>query len=225
MENKKKVLIVDDHPLFRDGLKSILITNSAFEIIGEAGSGKEALRLARAFKPDLVLLDLSLPDKNGIEITRELKALFPEIRILIISMHVKIEHITESFRAGALGYVIKESAGERLIQGLETVARGEYFLDISLSRNVVERILGFPTGEAKIIDQKYASLTSREEQVLRLLAEGQTVKEIATKLFISPKTVENHRANIMEKLDFHSTLELVRYAVKIGLIDPELWKG
>ena len=122
------------------------------------------------------------------------------------------------------GYVVKDSVTERLIEGLETIARGEYFLDSSLSGRVVERILGFPTKEAKMIDQKYASLSSREEQVLRLLAEGRSTKEIAEKLFISPKTVENHRTNIMEKLDLHNTLELIRYAVKIGLIDPDLWK-
>ena len=169
-------------------------------------------------------MDISLPDKSGIEITRELKDLFPEILIMIVSMHAKIDFITSAFRAGALGYVIKESAAERLVQGLETVARGDYFLDSSLSHKVVEKILEFPTQEAKITDGKYASLTPREEQVLRLLAEGHSAKEVGEKLFISPKTVENHRASIMDKLDLHSTLDLIRYAVRLGLIDPDLWK-
>jgi len=224
MGDKKKILLVDDHPLFRAGLKSLLVDNHSFQIIGEAGDGQEAIRLTKTLKPDLVLMDISLPDKSGIEITRELKNLFPEILIMIVSMHAKIDFITEAFRAGALGYVIKESAAERLVQGLETVARGEYFLDSSLSHKVVEKILGFPTQEAKITDEKYAGLTPREEQVLRLLAEGHSAREVGEKLFISPKTVENHRASIMDKLDLHSTLELIRYAVRLGLIDPDLWK-
>jgi DNA-binding NarL/FixJ family response regulator len=224
MADRKKILIVDDHPFFRAGLKSFLMTDPSFEVIGEAGDGKGALRLAKAFKPDLVLLDISLPDKNGIEVTRDLKALFPDIGIMIVSMHSRIDYITEALKAGALGYVVKDSASERLVEGLETIARGDYFLDSSLSSKVVERLLGSPTKEAKIINQKYANLSSREEQVLRLLAEGHSTKDIAGKLFISPKTVENHRANIMEKLDLHSTLDLIRYAVKIGLIDPDLWK-
>jgi DNA-binding NarL/FixJ family response regulator len=224
MADKKKILLVDDHPLFRAGIKSLLEENHSFQIIGEAGDGQEAIRLTKNLKPDLVLLDISLPDKSGIEITRELKGLFPEILIMIVSMHAKIDYITDAFRAGALGYVIKESAAERLVQGLETVARGDYFLDSSLSHKVVEKILGFPTKEAKITDEKYAGLTPREEQVLRLLAEGHSAKEIGEKLFISPKTVENHRASIMDKLDLHSTLDLIRYAVRLGLIDPDHWK-
>ena len=224
MADKKRILLVDDHPLFRAGLKALLVDNPSFEIIGEAGDGKEAIRLTKTLKPDLLLLDISLPDKSGIEITREIKDLFPEILIMIVSMHSKIDFITESFRAGALGYVIKESAADRLVQGLETVARGEYFLDSSLSHKVVEKILGLPTKEALITDEKYASLTPREEQVLRLLAEGHSAKEVGGKLFISPKTVENHRASIMDKLDLHSTLELIRYAVRLGLVDPDLWK-
>jgi DNA-binding NarL/FixJ family response regulator len=224
MADKKKILLVDDHPLFRAGLKSLLVDNPSFQVVGEAGDGQEAIRLAKTLKPDLVLLDISLPDKNGIEVTRELKSLFPEILILIVSMHAKIDYIADALRAGALGYVIKESAAERLVQGLEAVARGDYFLDSSLSQEVVGRILGLPTQEAKIIDGRYASLTQREEQILRLLAEGHTAKEIGEKLFISPKTVENHRANIMDKLDLHSTLELIRYAIRVGLIDPELWQ-
>ena len=224
MADKKRILLVDDHPLFRAGLKSLLVDNPSFQVVGEAGDGQEAIRLTKTLKPDLVLLDISLPDKSGIEITRELKDLFPEILIMIVSMHSKIDFITSAFRAGALGYVIKESAAERLVQGLETVARGDYFLDSSLSHKVVKKILEFPTQEAKITDEKYASLTPREEQVLRLLAEGHSAKEVGEKLFISPKTVENHRASIMDKLDLHSTLDLIRYAVRLGLIDPDLWK-
>jgi DNA-binding NarL/FixJ family response regulator len=139
-------------------------------------------------------------------------------------MHAKIDYIAESFRAGATGYVIKESAADRLIQGLEAVSRGEYFLDSALSHKVVEKILGFPSNSARKTDGRYAALTPREEQVLRLLAEGNSPKAIGEKLYISTKTVENHRTNIMEKLDLHSSLDLIRYAIRLGLIDPEHWK-
>jgi DNA-binding NarL/FixJ family response regulator len=222
---RKKVLLIDDHPLFRAGVKSLLETNATFEVVGEAGTAREGLESARKLRPELVILDISLPDQNGLEVARQLRGLFPDIRILIVSMHAKIDYITESFRAGALGYVIKESAADRLVQGLEAVSRGEYFLDSALSHKVVEKILKFPTKEAGMTDEKYGTLTPREEQVLRLLAEGKNPKEIGEKLYISPKTVENHRANIMEKLNLHSTLELIRYAVRLGLVDPDLWKG
>jgi len=223
--NKKTVLIVDDHPLFREGLKSLISRNPRFEVVGEAGNGREGLRMSKRLKPDLVVMDLSLPDKSGIDVTRNIRSLLPETRVMIVSMHSKIDYITEAFQAGATGYVVKESATDRLVQGLEAVSKGEYFLDTSLSHKVVNKLMEFPEKEAKITDARYETLTRREQQVMRLLAEGFSSKEIAEKLFISPKTVENHRTNIMSKLDLHSTMELVRYAVRLGLIDVDLWKG
>jgi len=223
--NKKTVLIVDDHPLFREGLKSLISRNPRFEVVGEAGNGREGLRMSKRLKPDLVVMDLSLPDKSGIDVTRNIRGLLPETRVMIVSMHSKIDYITEAFQAGATGYVVKESATDRLVQGLEAVSKGEYFLDTSLSHKVVNKLMEFPEKEAKITDARYETLTSREQQVMRLLAEGFSSKKIAEKLFISRKTVENHRANIMNKLDLHSTMELVRYAVRLGLIDVDLWKG
>jgi DNA-binding NarL/FixJ family response regulator len=224
MATKKTILIVDDHPLFREGLKSIITRNSRFEVVGEAGTGKQALRLAKQLRPDLVVMDISLPDKSGIDVTSDIRRLLPETRVVIVSMHSKIDHISEAFRAGATGYVVKESAADRLAQGLVAVSRGEYFLDTSLSHKVVEKLMEFPEKDAKITDARYERLTPREQQVMRLLAEGLSTKEIAEKLFISPKTVENHRANLMSKLDLHSTMELVRYAARLGLIDVDLWK-
>ncbi|MCK4486935.1 MAG: response regulator transcription factor [Desulfobacterales bacterium] len=225
MGKKKTVLIVDDHPLFREGLKSLISRNPRFEVVGEAGNGREGLRMSKRLKPDLVVMDLSLPDKSGIDVTRNIRSLLPETRVMIVSMHSKIDYITEAFQAGATGYVVKESATDRLVQGLEAVSKGEYFLDASLSHKVVNKLMEFPEKEAKITDARYETLTPREQQVMRLLAEGFSTKEIAEKLFISRKTVENHRANIMNKLDLHSTMELVRYAVRLGLIDVDLWKG
>ncbi len=224
MEKKRTVLIIDDHPLFREGLKSLIARNPMFEVIGEAGKASEALSRARELVPDLAIVDISLPDRSGIELTRELSATLPRMRVLIVSMHARIDTITEAFRAGAAGYVVKDSASEKVVQGLETVSRGEYFLDSALSHSVVERLVAFPEKEARITDKSYNTLTSREQEIMRLLAEGLSPKEIGARLFISSKTVENHRFSIMSKLDLHSSMELVRYAAKLGLIDVDRWK-
>jgi DNA-binding NarL/FixJ family response regulator len=224
MAQTKGILIIDDHPLFREGLKAIIGRDNRFDVVGEAGNGRDGLEMAKQLKPDLVLVDISLPDKSGIELMREIQAFQSESQVVVVSMHSKIDYITEAFRVGAKGYIIKESATERLLQGLEIVGRGEYFLDCSLSHKVLQKLIESPKEEAKITDVAYGTLTSREQEVLRLLAQGLSTKEISDKLFISPKTAENHRANIMKKLDLHSTFELVRFAARIGLIDIDLWK-
>ena len=224
MSEKKSILIVDDHPLFREGLKTIIERDSRFEVVGEAGNGRAGLQMTKNLKPDIIIVDISLPDQSGIQLTREIRSLLSETRILIVSMHSKIDYIAEAFQAGATGYVVKESASERLLQGLESVAKGDYFLDSSVSHTVVENLMKSPLKEAKITDADYNTLTPREQEIMRFLAEGLSSKKIAKKLFISPKTVENHRANIMNKLDLHNTIELIRYAAKLGLIDVDLWK-
>ncbi|MFC1788521.1 response regulator transcription factor, partial [Thermodesulfobacteriota bacterium] len=133
MVHKKTILIIDDHPLFREGLKAIIERDNRFEVVGEAGNGREGLRLAKELKPDLALVDMSLPDKSGIQLTRELKNASLKTRIMIITMHSKVDYIVKAFRAGATGYVVKESASERLLQGMDTVLKGEYFMDSSVS--------------------------------------------------------------------------------------------
>ncbi|TET84009.1 MAG: response regulator transcription factor [Desulfobacteraceae bacterium] len=225
MRKRKTVLIVDDHPLFREGLKSLLARHSSFEVIGEAGNGNDGLKKAKKLMPDLVVMDISLPDQSGIEVTSKIRSLLPETRVIVLSMHTKIDYITEAFRQGATGYVVKESATEKLMECLEIVSKGEYFVDSSLSHRVVKSLLESDEKERKITDDGYNTLTPREQQVMRLLAEGHSTKQIAEKLFISAKTVENHRSNIMSKLEVHTIMELVRYAARLGLIDVDLWKG
>ena len=224
MNLKKTIVIVDDHPLFREGLKSIISRNPELEIVGETGAGQEALRLAENFKPDMVVMDISLPDSNGIELTRDIKKLSPATRVLIVSVHSKIDYITAAFQAGATGYVVKDAPSAKILRALELVSQGEYFLDGSVSYQVVKKLSDFPEHKAKTTDSFYGSLTIREQEIFRLLAEGLKIKDIADKLYISPKTVENHKTNIMSKLNLHSTLDLVRYAVKLGIIDVENWK-
>ncbi|MBW1727143.1 MAG: response regulator transcription factor [Deltaproteobacteria bacterium] len=218
MAQKKTILIIDDHPLFREGLKAIIGRNHRFEVVG-------GLQKAKELKPDLALVDMSLPDQSGIQLTREIKNALPKTRIMIITMHSKVDYIVKAFQAGATGYVIKESTSERLLQGIDTVLKGEYFMDSSVSHRVVEKLMEFPEKEMKMTDASYDTLTRREQEIMVLLAQGLSNKQIAEKLFISPKTVENHRSNILRKLNIHSTIELVRYAARLGIIDVDLWKG
>ncbi|MGD9106018.1 MAG: response regulator transcription factor [Desulfobacterales bacterium] len=225
MAQKKTILIIDDHPLFREGLKAIIGRDHRFEVVGEAGNGHKGLQIARELKPDLVLVDMSLPDQSGIQLTREIKNASPKTHIMIITMHSKVDYIVKAFQAGAKGYVVKESTSKRLLQGMDAVLKGEYFMDSSVSHMVVEKLMQFPKKEAKITDATYETLTPREQEIMALLAQGLSAKQIAEKLFISPKTVENHRSNILRKLNMHSTLELVRHAARLGIIDVDLWKG
>jgi len=218
-----KIMIVDDHPLFREGLKTIVNRDKKYTVAAEAGNGKEGIQLAKKHLPDIMLVDISMPGKNGIQMIRELKETLPDIRFIIISMHSEADYIVEAFRAGATGYMIKESAASQLIRGLDTVASGELFLDNALSQEVVFKLLQTKSDKDSGRHDPYSTLTAREQEVMRMLAEGLTSKDIAKKLYISPKTVENHRTNLMKKLSLQSTVELIRYAARLGLIDLDTW--
>ncbi len=214
------VLIVDDHALFREGLKVLLDKEKDFHIVGEAGDGAEAIEFLKKNKVDIITLDISLPDKNGIQLIPIIKKLVPETKIMMVSMYSKIEYVTEAFNAGALGYVLKESAAEKLIRGLNTIVKGEQYLDNVLSTKLMQKLTQ-PKEEDNV--GNYNKLTRREQEIMRLLAEGIHVKDIAEKLNITPKTVENHRSNIMHKLSLSTSIDLVKYAARIGIIDIDSW--
>lgn len=222
--NKKSVLIVDDHPLFRDGLKSLVERSANYRIVGETGSGAEAVSLAMKLVPDLMTMDVSLPDMSGIDVVRDVMKAVPSIQILMLSMYPQFDYVAEAFKAGARGYVLKETTSARLIHAFDAICSGEFFVDGQVSQDIVAKLSTGPVKGSVVQDERYGLLTPREQQVLRLVAEGATSREIAAHIKLSPKTVENHRANLMKKLDVHSKMELIRYAARLGLIDLDSWR-
>lgn len=217
--NRCRIMIVDDHTLFREGLKVLVKKIGAYEVVAEAGSCATALEQAQEHKPDVAIVDISLPDGNGIELLPNLHALLPQLAVVMVSMHSKIDFIAESFRAGAGAYVLKDSTADRLAEALEAVRKNEQYLDSAVSPKVLQKLLEFSKRRSMISDSPYALLSKREQQIFRLLAEGIHPANIATQLFISRKTVDNHRANIMSKLSLNSPVELVRYAARLGIVE------
>ncbi|WP_417912378.1 response regulator [Candidatus Electronema sp. TJ] len=218
MNALKKIVVIDDHDTFRASLRQIISKYEGFEIADEAADARQGEAAVRKCKPDVAVIDLSLPDRSGIQLARMLRAAVPETRIVIVSMHCKIDYIISALRAGATGYIIKESVSACLRDALEAVLRDEYYLDAALSQEIAPRLL--ESAELmELADATYGNLTSREQEMLRFFARGDSVKDIADRLCISAKTVTNHRANILSKLDLHSTADLVRYAAKLGLLE------
>lgn len=211
-----RLLLVDDHAVVRSGLRMLLASESDVEIVGEAGSGSEAVTAAASARPDVILMDIGLPDMTGIEATRVVKSQFPEIAIVALTIHEDEEYFFRMLDAGASGYVPKRAAPEELLTAIRAAASGEVYLYPSLAKLLVKDYLSQEreTANRSTLD----GLTEREQEVLSLLAEGQNNAEIASALVISPKTVERHRENIMRKLNLHSRAELVRYAIRKGII-------
>jgi DNA-binding NarL/FixJ family response regulator len=211
-----RVLLVDDHALVRAGIRSLLGAMAEVQVVGEAASGEEALRMAERERPDVVLMDIAMKGLTGLEAAARLRERQPSIRVLILSMHSGEEYVLQALRAGAVGYLLKDAATGELELALRTVIRGESWLSPSVSRQVVE---GY--GQRSSSDAVPEVLTTRQREVLRLVAGGKSTKEIAFFLNLSVKTVETHRAQIMERLGIREVAGLVRYALRTGLIPPE----
>lgn len=211
-----RVLVADDHAIVREGVRMILGREPDIEVVGEAGDGQQALDLVATVHPQVVIMDISMPGVGGIEATQRLKATHPEVQVLALTMHEDETYVFQLLRAGAAGYVLKRAAAQDLVQAVRAAARGEAFLYPSIARKVVEDYLKrVESGEER---ERYDGLTTREKEILTLIAQGLSNQQIAEKLFISIKTVQTHRAHILEKLGLHDRTELVRYAIRKGLI-------
>ena len=210
-----KVVLAEDHTIVRQGLRSLLDQQAGIEVVAEAENGRQAVNIAEQLQPDVVLMDFSMPDLNGLEATRQIKKRVPDVKVLILTRHANQEYIENILRAGASGYLIKKSAVDELIIAIQSVYRGDSFLDPSISGMVIDGYLHKPAGETQDPD---VIITPRQREVLQLIAEGNPNREIASLLHISVKTVDNHRANLMQKLDLHSTADLTQYAIRKGII-------
>ena len=209
-----RVLLADDHTLVRAGIRGLLSGLAGVEVAGEAGDGHEALRLAETLHPDLVLLDIGMPGLNGLETAARLAKLDPTIRVIILSMYISEEYVLQALRAGVAGYLLKGSAVAELEVAVRAVARGETYLSPAVSKRVVDDYVS-RTGGAP---DPLAALTPRQREILQLVAEGHTSKDIAQRLGLSHRTVEAHRNQVMKRLDVHDVTGLVRFAVRVGLI-------
>jgi len=217
MNRKHTVIIAEDHTILREGLKSLLSSNPDFEIIAEAGDGREAIRSVEKLKPDLILTDLTMPKMNGMEAIREFKKRSPETKILVLTVHDAEEYILETFKAGADGYVLKDSTHHELVMAIRNVLMGKSYLSPGIADTVLE---GYLEGRKTLKSRSsWETLTRREREILKLIAEGYKNKEISKELCISVKTVEKHRANIMNKLNLHTATGLTGLAFEKGLVD------
>ncbi len=212
-----RLLLADDHLLIRASLRSLLSEFPGLEVVAEASDGREALELVGKHQPNVVLMDISMAGLNGLEATRLIRKEYPNTHVIVLSMHASERHVLQALRAGAQGYILKESAPRELELAIDSVARGKLFLSPSISRQVIEVFLGQMGDTADPLDQ----LTPRQREILQLIAEGHSSKQIAHRLAASVKTIESHRASLMERLDIHDIAGLVRYAIRQGLVSPD----
>jgi len=216
MELKKRFVIAEDHTILREGLRALISTNAAYAVVGEAKDGLEAIRQTESLKPDLVLMDLSMPRMNGMGAITEIKRLCPDTRILVLTVHNSEEYILATLQAGADGYVLKDATHSELMLAIDCVLGGKLYLSPGVSEMIVE---GYLEGKRSVkTETAWDSLTQREREVLKMIAEGYKNKDIADYLCISAKTVEKHRANLMRKLDLHNVSAVTAFAIEKGLI-------
>ncbi len=217
MENKLNIVLADDHTILREGLRALLTADSNFEVVGEARDGREAVRCVEKLEPDLILMDLSMPRMSGMDAIREIKKRYPDTKIIALTVHKTEEYLLTTLQAGADGFVLKDATHDELILAINNVMGGKSYLSPGVSEKVIEGYLKGKEGSRAL--GSWESLSQREREVLKLIAEGYKNKEIAEDLCISLKTVEKHRANLMKKLDLHNAAALTVYAVEKGLVN------
>jgi len=216
MHGRHRIIIAEDHTILREGLKALLCSKSSYEIVGEAQDGNEAIRCVDKFKPNLILMDLSMPRMNGMDAIKEIKRQSPETKVLVLTVHKTEEYIMATLQAGADGYVLKDSTHAELEMAIQTVLTGKPYISPGISGKIIE---GYLKGrKSSKLTSPWDTLTQRERGILKLIAEGYKNKEIADYLCISVKTVEKHRANLMEKLDLHNVSDLTAYAIEKGIV-------
>ena len=219
--NRIKVLIADDHVIVRDGIQQLLKPLDDMEIVGEAIDGFQALEKAKDLNPDVILLDIAMPNLNGLEAISLIKEALPESQIVILSMHANESYVQQVLKSGALGYVLKASSSTDIVDAILAANNNEYYLSSKIRANVIDSYL--KTKKNKPTARGYDLLSEREQQVFRLVVQGTSTKGIADLLCVSPKTIEKHRSSIRSKLGVHGRLEMLKYAIKIGIVNPELW--
>jgi two-component system response regulator NreC len=214
VSSKIRILICDDHTLFVEGIKAMLRGEASLDIVGEARDGRQAVNLVKQLRPDVILMDVSMPDMNGFDATRRVRDFDPEVKVLMLTMHDEEELVARCLEAGAAGYIMKDAPASQLLYAIETVRKGERYL----SPNVLKKVVDGYVKNTNRPKTSYDRLTPTEREILKLLAEGLTVKEIATRLTRSVKTVEVHKQNLMKKIDVHDKAELIKYAIQKKLI-------
>ncbi len=213
--DKIKILVVDDHAVLRDGIRALLDLHDDIEIIGEASEGKEAIEKARELAPNVVVMDIAMAGMDGLEATRRIRKKHPEVKILVLTQHDNREYILSAIKAGAAGYLPKRALGSELVSAIRAICKGDSFLYPSAATALIEDYLH------QVEEEPYDRLTAREREILKLIADGHTSREIAEMLFLSLKTVLGHRTKIMEKLDIHNRTELIKYAMRKGLLSMD----
>ncbi len=215
--SKITVLLAEDHTIVRQGLRSLLDNEPEIEVVGEAGDGQEAIQKTEQLRPAVVVMDITMPILNGLEATRQIKKLFPAVKVVILTVHSTEEHIYQILRAGASGYVVKQGAVPELIEAIRAAAQGNTFLSPTISRQAIDEY----GRRAEVTVDRHDRLTDREREVLQLIAEGRTSREMASRMHVTVKTVEAHRAHLMDKLGLHTIADLTRYALRKGMIGPD----
>lgn len=222
MEEKIKIVVCDDHEVVRNGIIKLANEHPDLEVVGEAATGKNAIQKIKDLKPDVVLLDIALPDLSGLLALPLIKEAHPDCQVVIFSMHDKEAYVFEALKSGAVGYILKTATNNEIYTAIKKASKGEYHLSPEINANVIKK---YVRGDEAILKEetKYDLLTEREQQVFRLTVQGYSPKDIAKVLYISPRTVEKHKGNLMKKMNASTTVSLVRFAIKIGIIDPEIW--